>query len=87
MHYNIYENCASMIGFGLLSVVEVPINHMEVTWSMLLILSLGALAFLADSVQTSVAVLQRASDGHHMLGIGGRPGAFVVNEEAKYDQA
>ena len=84
---NIYENCASVIEFGFLRIVEAPIHHMEVTWSMLLILSLGALAFLADSVQTSVAVLQRASDGHHMLGIGGRPGAFVVTEEGKYDPA
>ena len=84
---NVYENCASVIEFGLLRVVEAPINHMEVTWSMLLILSLGALAFLADSVQTSVAVLQRASDGHHMLGIVARPDAFAVIEEAKYNQA
>ena len=65
-------------------VAETSLRHMEIVWSILAILSLGALAFLFDSMRLSLAVLKQASAGHHMLTIRGDRQPLSVNKEVEY---
>ena len=78
---DVFWNISRQIMSG---VADASLRHMEVIWAMLAALSFGAVTYLVDSIQVSLAVLKRASAGHHMLVIRGDHEALTVKEDVEY---